>query len=124
MEKLVMKGMMLAAVLMVGSAYAAKIYHITGTVTHLDSKTVTVNADGENYEFDRHSKSVNLPSSLKQGDAITVQYSMDAKQIIQGHNGQAAGVASPGEVAPDQKTPSPDDIKKGIIEDDRTSYGA
>jgi|GEM_PF-3075433 len=117
-SKVLMLGSMLGLAV-AQNGFCAKLYHVTGILDHVDAKSVILNSHGENYEFDRSSISSKLPANLKAGDSITIYYSMDAKKMSK----QGRGNQSAGEV-PKSSDKSDDELKKGIIDDDRTFYGA
>ncbi len=112
------------ALAMSHNGFCAKLYHITGTVNQVDEKSVILNFNGENYEFDRSALSVNTPKNVKPGDSVTIYYSMDAKRI----SSESRHDQAPGQVAdPKQKPSDPSKngkMKDGVIDDDRTFYGA
>ena len=104
------------------NGFCAKLYHVTGTVDHVDSHSVILNSNGESYEFDRSTVNLKMPSRVKPGDTITVYYSMDAKKV----SADVKRDQSAGQVADPQQKPDNSDgkLKKGVIDDDRTFYGA
>ena len=70
-----------AAALLSASAYAAdsKSYQVTGPVLEVTATTITVQKGSEKWQIARGSAT--LPTDVKVGSKVTVQYTMTASQI-------------------------------------------
>jgi len=62
------------------SAAPSKTYQVTGPVIDLNAKTLTVQKGKEKFEIARVTET-DLPSDLKVGDKVTVQYFMTATTV-------------------------------------------
>jgi hypothetical protein len=82
-----------------GPVFAGPIYEMTGEVTKLSPRTITLRSDAEVFEFDRHALKGQLPSHLKTGDHVTVHYRMEAMRVSRSKD-------MPGEVAPSSTIPA------------------
>lgn len=62
-------------------AHAAKTYQVTGTVTKLTDKVITLEkTDGEKWELDRGDQT-KITGDLKVGAKVTVEYKMSATKV-------------------------------------------
>jgi hypothetical protein len=64
----------------VAEAAPSKTYQVTGPVTGLNAKTITVTKGKEKFEVARVTET-DFPADLKIGDKVTVQYFMTATTI-------------------------------------------
>lgn len=54
-------------------------YQVTGPVTAVNDKTITVEKGGEKWEIAKGS--ANVPSDVKVGSKVTIEYSMTASKV-------------------------------------------
>jgi hypothetical protein len=74
-----MKSMIIiAALALSASAFAAKSYQVTGTVLEVTESTITVDKKGEKFEIARPA---GMGGDVQKGAKVTVQYSMTATSI-------------------------------------------
>jgi hypothetical protein len=72
--------MLVALVMLTTPAFAAsKTYQVTGPVTDISADTITVQKGSEKWEIAKGS--ANLPTDVKVGSKVMVQYSMTADNI-------------------------------------------
>jgi hypothetical protein len=66
------------------SAFAAKKYQVTGVVTKLTDKIITIEkgtgSDKENWEIDRDTDT-KVTGDLKVGSKVTIEYTMTASDV-------------------------------------------
>lgn len=74
-----MKSMIVIAALALStSAFAAKSYQVTGSVLEVTESTITVDKKGEKFEIARPA---GMGGDVQKGAKVTVQYSMTATSI-------------------------------------------
>jgi hypothetical protein len=62
-------------------AHAAKTYQVTGTITKLTDKIITLEkSDGEKWELDRDDQT-KITGNLKVGAKVTIEYKMTATKV-------------------------------------------
>jgi hypothetical protein len=61
------------------AALAAKNYQVTGPVTAIDDKSITVEKGKEKWEIARGTAVV--PTSVKVGSKVTIEYNMTAAKV-------------------------------------------
>jgi hypothetical protein len=96
--ELVMKTIALslfAAVALSSSAFAgAKDYQVTGPVTEVNDKMITVMKGSEKWELDRDANT-KVNGDVKAGDKVTIHYTMTAKKVDVKSSGKKDEKASP-----------------------------
>lgn len=70
--------LVISALVLSTSAFAAKSYQVTGQVLDVTESTITVDKKGEKFEIARP---VGMGGDVKKGAKVTVQYSMTATSI-------------------------------------------
>ena len=68
------------SLIMSQAAMAAKTYQVTGTVLAITESTITVDKKGEKFEIEK-TAATKVTGDLKQGEKVTVYYSMSAAEI-------------------------------------------
>ena len=73
--------LLIASLLICGSALAARTYQVTGTVVKLTDKIITIQKpNDEKWEIDRDD-ATKVKGELKEGAKVTIEYTMTAKDI-------------------------------------------
>ena len=69
------------AMLVASTAQAAKTYQVTGTITKLTDKIITITkSNDEKWEIDRDA-STKVKGELKEGAKVTIEYTMTAATV-------------------------------------------
>jgi hypothetical protein len=75
-----MKLLVITALLIGSSAFAAKSYQVTGPVLDVTATTITVDKKGEKFEIEK-TATTKIEGEVVKGGKVTVQYTMTAMTV-------------------------------------------